>query len=99
MGVRPDITQVVGTPEDVEHIPVKDPEKLVYLSQTTLSVDECKSVIVALKKKFPMIKSPPSDDICYATTNRQAAVKSAAKSCDVMIVVGSKNSSNSNRLV
>jgi len=99
MGIRPDITQIVDTPEDVEHLTVKNPEKLVYLSQTTLSVDECKSVITALKKRFPKIKSPPSDDICYATTNRQAAIRTAAKSCDIIIVVGSKNSSNSNRLV
>ncbi|MGI0100884.1 MAG: hypothetical protein ACREBH_04185 [Candidatus Micrarchaeaceae archaeon] len=74
-------------------------EKLVYLTQTTLSVDECKSVITALKARFPSIKSPPSDDICYATTNRQAAIKQAAKQCDMILVVGSKNSSNSNRLV
>jgi 4-hydroxy-3-methylbut-2-en-1-yl diphosphate reductase len=99
MGIRPDITQIVGAPDEVEHIVVKDPDKLVYLSQTTLSVDECKDIISALKKRFPNIKSPPSDDICYATTNRQAAVKSAVKKCDIMIVVGSKNSSNSNRLV
>lgn len=99
MGVRPDITQIVGTPEEVDSITVKDPNRLVYLSQTTLSIDECRSVIAALKKRFPNIKSPPSDDICYATTNRQAAVKRAAESCDLLIVVGSKNSSNSNRLV
>jgi len=99
MGVRPDITYIVGTPEEVEKLEVKNPEKLVHLSQTTLSIDECKDVIKALKLKFPKIKSPPTDDICYATTNRQAAVKSAAKICDVMLVVGSKNSSNSNRLV
>jgi 4-hydroxy-3-methylbut-2-enyl diphosphate reductase len=99
MGICPEITQIVDTPEDVGMLTVKDPEKLVYLSQTTLSVDECNSVIAALKKRFPSIKSPPSDDICYATTNRQAAVKSAVKLCDVLIVVGSKNSSNSNRLV
>ena len=99
MGIRPDITQIVDTVADVENIKVKDQEKVVYLTQTTLSVEECKEVISALKKKFPKIKAPPSDDICYATTNRQAAVRSAAKSCDIIIVVGSKNSSNSNRLV
>jgi 4-hydroxy-3-methylbut-2-en-1-yl diphosphate reductase len=99
MGVRPDITHIVDSPEEVENLKVKDPEKLVHLSQTTLSIDECKAVIAALKKKFPAIKSPPSDDICYATTNRQAAIKKAVKLCDVVIVVGSKNSSNSNRLV
>lgn len=99
MGIVPEITQIVDTAEDVENIKVKDPEKVVYLTQTTLSVYECKEVISALKKKFPKIKAPPSDDICYATTNRQAAIRSAAKSCDIIIVVGSKNSSNSNRLV
>jgi 4-hydroxy-3-methylbut-2-enyl diphosphate reductase len=99
MGIRPDITQIVDTVEEVDNIRVKDPEKVVYLTQTTLSVDECKEVISALKKKFPKIKAPPSDDICYATTNRQTAIRSAAKSCDIIIVVGSKNSSNSNRLV
>lgn len=99
MGIRPDATQIIETVDDIEKIRVKDPEKLVYLTQTTLSVDECKEVISALKEKFPKIRVPPSGDICYATTNRQAAIKSAAKCCDVIIVVGSKNSSNSNRLV
>ena len=99
MGIRPDITQIVETPEEVPDINVKDPQKIVYLTQTTLSVDECKGVIAALKARFPEIKAPPSDDICYATTNRQAAIKQAAKRCDIMLVVGSKNSSNSNRLV
>lgn len=99
MGIRPDITYLVETPEEVEHLKVKNPSKLVYLNQTTLSIDECKSVIAALKAKFPEIKAPPSDDICYATTNRQTAVRSASKKCDIILVVGSKNSSNSNRLV
>ncbi len=99
MGIRPDITQIIETPEEVVHMNVKNPENLVYLTQTTLSVDECKAVISALKAKFPEIKAPPSDDICYATTNRQNAIKQAVKQCDVIIVVGSKNSSNSNRLV
>jgi 4-hydroxy-3-methylbut-2-en-1-yl diphosphate reductase len=99
MGVRPDITHLIETPEDVETLVVKNPENLVYLTQTTLSVDECKGVITALKKRFPSMKAPPSDDICYATTNRQAAIKQAAKQCDLFLVIGSKNSSNSNRLV
>lgn len=99
MGIRPDITQIVEKPEEVETLQVKDPEKLVYLTQTTLSIDECKAVIQELKKRFPAMKAPPSDDICYATTNRQAAIKQAAKQCDLILVVGSKNSSNSNRLV
>lgn len=99
LGVRPDITTIVENVEDVKSLEVKDPEKLVYLTQTTLSVDECSAVISALKERFPDIKKPPKDDICYATTNRQAAIKEAAKKCDVILVVGSKNSSNSNRLV
>lgn len=99
MGVRPDITQIVETPEDVKQIEVKNPSKLVYLTQTTLSVDECAAVIAALKNRFPEIKAPPSDDICYATTNRQAAIKQAITVCDLILVLGSKNSSNSNRLV
>lgn len=99
MGIRPDITHLVDSAEEAETVMVKDPDKLVYLTQTTLSVDECKAVIAALKKRFPNIKSPPSDDICYATTNRQAAIKQVTKKCDLMLIVGSKNSSNSNRLV
>jgi 4-hydroxy-3-methylbut-2-en-1-yl diphosphate reductase len=99
MGIRPDITQLVERPEEVEYVKVNNPEKLVYLTQTTLSVDECKAVIAALKAKFPKIQAPPSSDICYATTNRQMAIKQAVKLCDAIIVVGSKNSSNSNRLV
>lgn len=99
LGIRPDITYLVDSTEDVESLKVQDPEKLVFLTQTTLSVDECKARIQALRNKFPKIESPPADDICYATTNRQAAIKMAAKQCDLILVVGSKNSSNSNRLV
>ena len=99
MGIRPDITQLVDNVKEVEHLNVSDPDNLVYLTQTTLSVDECDGIVKALKEKFPKISAPPSDDICYATTNRQAAVKVAVKKCDILIVVGSKNSSNSNRLV
>lgn len=99
MGVRPDITHLVEKPEEVAGLKVTDEDNLVYLTQTTLSVDECQAVIDALKARFPRIKAPPSSDICYATTNRQGAIKAAAKVCDVIIVVGSKNSSNSNRLV
>ena len=98
MGIRPDITQIVESPEEVNDIKVKDPSKLAYLTQTTLSVDECMGVIDALKKRFPQLKAPPSSDICYATTNRQGAIKQAAGRCDVVLVLGSKNSSNSNRL-
>ncbi|MDE1871695.1 MAG: 4-hydroxy-3-methylbut-2-enyl diphosphate reductase [Candidatus Micrarchaeota archaeon] len=99
MGIRPDITQIVETPDEVAKLNPKDPDKLVYLTQTTLSIDECRAVIAALKGRFKGIKAPPSDDICYATTNRQAAIKQAAKQCDIILVVGSRNSSNSNRLV
>jgi 4-hydroxy-3-methylbut-2-enyl diphosphate reductase len=99
MGVRPDITQLVDKPEEVERITVKNPDNLVYLTQTTLSIDECRATIAALKRRFPKISSPPSEDICYATTNRQAAIKAAVKECDLILVVGSRNSSNSNRLV
>lgn len=99
MGVRPEITHLVDGPEEAEQVQVKDQNNLVYLTQTTLSIDECMSTIKILKRRFPEIKSPPSDDICYATTNRQSAIKAASKSCDIILVVGSKNSSNSNRLV
>ncbi len=99
MGIRPDITHLVDKVEDVDKLEVKDPNNLIYLTQTTLSVDECKARIAALKKRFPSIAAPPADDICYATTNRQVAVKVAAKQCDIILVVGSKTSSNSNRLV
>ncbi len=99
MGIRPDITKIVENADDVDMLVVKDPHKLVYLTQTTLSVDECSGIISAIKKKFPDVKQPPKDDICYATTNRQSAIKAAAGVCDLILVIGSKNSSNSNRLV
>ena len=89
---------LVETPEDVLKLTVKNPEKLAYVTQTTLSMDDAALVIDALKAKFPHIKAPKSDDICYATQNRQDAVKIMAKDCDLVIVVGSPNSSNSNRL-
>ena len=89
---------LVETPEDVLKLTVKNPEKLAYVTQTTLSMDDAALVIDALKTKFPHIKAPKSDDICYATQNRQDAVKIMAKDCDLVIVVGSPNSSNSNRL-
>ena len=76
-----------------------DPERLVWLSQTTLSVDETMQTVAVLRERFPHIQDPPSDDICYATQNRQVAVKQMAAECDLMIVVGSQNSSNSKRLV
>jgi 4-hydroxy-3-methylbut-2-enyl diphosphate reductase len=89
---------LVETPEDVTALNVADPDKLAYVTQTTLSVDDATQVINALKTRFPNIKAPKSDDICYATQNRQDAVKIMAKDCDLVIIVGSPNSSNSNRL-
>jgi 4-hydroxy-3-methylbut-2-enyl diphosphate reductase len=89
---------LVETPEDVAALVVKDPAKLAYVTQTTLSVDDAADIVAALKKKFPEITAPKSDSICYATQNRQDAVKVLAKDCDLVIVVGSPNSSNSNRL-
>ncbi|HFC6394241.1 4-hydroxy-3-methylbut-2-enyl diphosphate reductase [Neisseria bacilliformis] len=89
---------LVQTVEDVAALEVADPNRLSHVSQTTLSVDETRDIIAALKARFPNIKSPPKDDICYATTNRQEAVKQLAAECDIVIVVGSPNSSNSNRL-
>ncbi|MDF0379106.1 4-hydroxy-3-methylbut-2-enyl diphosphate reductase [Methylophilus sp. YYY-1] len=89
---------LVETPEEVTALTVTDPDKLAYVTQTTLSVDDATQVINALKTRFPNIKAPKSDDICYATQNRQDAVKIMAKDCDLVIIVGSPNSSNSNRL-
>lgn len=89
---------LVETPKDVESLIVKDPRKLAFVTQTTLSMDDAATVINALKEKFPHINAPKSDDICYATQNRQDAVKIMAKDCDLVIIVGSPNSSNSNRL-
>lgn len=89
---------LVETPEDVWEMTVADPEKLAFVTQTTLSMDDTAVVIDALKKRFPNIVAPKSDDICYATQNRQDAVKIMAKDCDLVIIVGSPNSSNSNRL-
>jgi 4-hydroxy-3-methylbut-2-enyl diphosphate reductase len=98
-GEAPDHVQLVDGPAAVADVTVRDPEKVIWLSQTTLSVDETSEIIVALKEKFPKIVGPRTDDICYATTNRQASVKELAKECDVVLVIGSRNSSNSNRLV
>ena len=89
---------LVETPEDVAHLQVKNPNKLAYVTQTTLSMDDAALVIQALQAHFPNIQAPKSDDICYATQNRQDAVKIMAKDCDLVIIVGSPNSSNSNRL-
>jgi 4-hydroxy-3-methylbut-2-enyl diphosphate reductase len=89
---------LVETEEDVDNLKVKDPTHLAYVTQTTLSVDDATRVIKALKRRFPKITGPKKDDICYATQNRQDAVKMMVKQCDLVIVVGSPNSSNSNRL-
>jgi 4-hydroxy-3-methylbut-2-enyl diphosphate reductase len=98
-GEAPDHIQLVDGPEDVAKVEVRDPSKIVWLSQTTLSVDETMETVGALKEKFPLLVSPPSDDICYATQNRQLAVKQMGAEAELVIVVGSRNSSNSVRLV
>jgi 4-hydroxy-3-methylbut-2-enyl diphosphate reductase len=99
LGEAPLVTQVVDAPEDVNGLHVPDPNRVAYLTQTTLSLDETTHVIEALRQKFPNIKGPHAQDICYATENRQTAVKEVAEECDLLLVVGSDNSSNSNRLV
>ncbi|GAA1686444.1 4-hydroxy-3-methylbut-2-enyl diphosphate reductase [Glycomyces endophyticus] len=98
-GEAPEHIQLVDGPDSVDGVTIRDPEKVVWLSQTTLSVDETMETVDRLRKRLPMLQSPPSDDICYATQNRQQVVKDIAADCDVMLVVGSKNSSNSVRLV
>ncbi len=98
-GEAPSHVQLVDTAEDVDKVTVRDPEKVVWLSQTTLSVDETMVRVNQLRNRFPALQSPPSDDICYATQNRQVAVKAMAPECDLVLVVGSQNSSNSKRLV
>ena len=99
LGEAPVVTQVVGSPEEVASLTVADPNRVAYLTQTTLSLDETKDIIAALRKRFPNIKGPAAQDICYATENRQVAVKQVASEADLLLVVGSENSSNSNRLV
>jgi len=98
MGQSSDGMYLVETEEDVARLEVKSPDRLAYVTQTTLSMDDAARVVAALKKRFPSIVGPKKDDICYATQNRQDAVKVMAPMCDVVIVVGSPNSSNSNRL-
>ena len=99
LGEAPDVTQVVGSADEVEKLEVPDPTRVAYITQTTLSLDETTDVIEALRKKFPLIEGPHAQDICYATQNRQTAVKDVAHQADLLLVVGSENSSNSNRLV
>jgi 4-hydroxy-3-methylbut-2-enyl diphosphate reductase len=98
-GEAPDHVTLVNSPDDVPHIEVRDPDKVVWLSQTTLSVDETMETVRRLRERFPNLQDPPSDDICYATQNRQVAIKKVAQDADLVIVVGSANSSNSVRLV
>lgn len=98
-GEAPDNVRLVGGPDEAESVDVADPEKVVWLSQTTLSVDETMETVERLHQRFPALHRPPSDDICYATQNRQSAIKRVAAASDVVIVVGSANSSNSVRLV
>jgi len=98
-GEAPEVTTIVNNPEEADTVQVKDPDKLIWLSQTTLSVDETMEIVRRLRVRFPNLQDPPSDDICYATTNRQAAIKNIAPQSDLVIVVGSANSSNSVRLV
>jgi 4-hydroxy-3-methylbut-2-en-1-yl diphosphate reductase len=99
MGEAPDRIVLVQSEEDVDALVVDNPDKIAFISQTTLSVEETRSIIDRLRERFPAIVGPRTDDICYATTNRQAAVKQLARECDLVLVIGSRNSSNSNRLV
>ena len=99
MGEAPAHIVLIENERDVEALEVDDPSKVAYISQTTLSVDETRAIIERLRERFPAIVGPRTDDICYATTNRQAAVKQLAGECDLVLVIGSRNSSNSNRLV
>lgn len=98
-GEAPEHTQIVNNPEEAATIQVRDPERLIWLSQTTLSVDETMETVRILRDRFPNLQDPPSDDICYATSNRQTAIKKIAPQADLVLVVGSSNSSNSVRLV
>jgi len=99
LGEAPLVTQVVGSPKQVAELDVPDPDRVAYLTQTTLSLDETKDIIDALRRRFPNIQGPAAQDICYATENRQVAVKEVASEADLLLVVGSDNSSNSKRLV
>jgi 4-hydroxy-3-methylbut-2-enyl diphosphate reductase len=99
MGEVPERIVLVESEEDADRLEVEDPSKLAYLTQTTLSVDETRAIINRLRERFPQITGPRTDDICYATTNRQSAVKQMAAQCDLVLVIGSRNSSNSQRLV
>ncbi|HVP49227.1 MAG TPA: 4-hydroxy-3-methylbut-2-enyl diphosphate reductase [Bryobacteraceae bacterium] len=99
LGEAPDRTFLVSTVADVDALAVSNPARVAYLTQTTLSLDETRDIVIRLKERFPLIQGPPAQDICYATENRQMAVKAVADFCDLLLVVGSQNSSNSKRLV
>jgi 4-hydroxy-3-methylbut-2-enyl diphosphate reductase len=99
MGHAPDQTTLVNNPDEADVIEVPETDKLIWLSQTTLSVDETMETVRRLRLRFPHLQDPPSDDICYATQNRQVAIKKIAPDCDLVLIVGSSNSSNSVRLV
>lgn len=99
MGEAPEVMHLVETVEDVDRLDIPAGKKVAYLTQTTLGVDETEGIVAALQRRFPDLTSPPKDDICYAATNRQLAVKRMAPRCEVMLVVGSQNSSNAHRLV
>jgi 4-hydroxy-3-methylbut-2-enyl diphosphate reductase len=99
MGEAPEHMRLVSSVEDVENLNVPDPEKVAYLTQTTLSLEDTREIIQALRQKYPAVQGPPSEDICYATQNRQLAVRELAGKADLILVVGAANSSNSNRLV
>ncbi len=99
LGEAPESTVLVSTVEDVDRLEVPNPDKMAYLTQTTLSLDETKDIIARLRERFPAIQGPKSQDICYATENRQLGVKAVVPLCDMLLVVGSQNSSNSRRLV
>ena len=99
MGEAPERIVLVQNEQDVDALEVEDPERVAYITQTTLAVDETSAIVARLRARFPSIVGPRTDDICYATTNRQAAVKQMADGCDLMLVIGSRNSSNSLRLV
>ncbi|MGH2904022.1 MAG: 4-hydroxy-3-methylbut-2-enyl diphosphate reductase, partial [Solirubrobacteraceae bacterium] len=98
-GEAPDRIVLVQSERDVDELALADPERVAYITQTTLSVDETGAIVARLRERFPSIAGPRTDDICYATTNRQTAVKQLAGRCDLMLVIGSRNSSNSVRLV
>jgi 4-hydroxy-3-methylbut-2-enyl diphosphate reductase len=99
LGEAPGATFLVSSPEDVDRLEPRDPNRMAYLTQTTLSLDETRDIVTRLEQRFPAIQGPPAQDICYATENRQQAVKAVVELCDVLLVVGSQNSSNSKRLV